>query len=143
MDAFCDVTLSVEGKTIEAHQKVLRKASPFFARNFDQFNPRNKEPVLSMEDFGGFWTYEIVLAVIKFIYTGVKSWQDLPESSKFNKVLRDLEIDPSYQIFVNIGPSKKNITLDVHSSDTILSIKERVHEKGGIPVEHQRIIFAG
>lgn len=37
----------------------------------------------------------------------------------------------------------KTIPLEVQDSDTILSIKNRIHEKEGIPVDQQRLVFNG
>ena len=52
------------------------------------------------------------------------------------------EQDDGMQILVQIPHLGKTITIDVNPTESIHSVKRLIHAKEGIPVRHQRLIFA-
>lgn len=132
---FHDVTLFVGERSIEAHQEVLRKASGYFAKAFDKYNSRGKKLVLPMLEVKV--SYEDLLDVIKYIYTGEFS-VDRKDSSQL-MILFHLK----FKIRVERPNELGTYVFQVHSSCTVLKLKSNIRQLKGIEPEQQRLFFAG
>lgn len=63
-EAFCDVTLACEGKTIKAHKIVLSACSTYFETILSQYE--EKDPILIMKDV----KYIDIKCLVEFMYKG-------------------------------------------------------------------------
>lgn len=63
-EAFCDVTLACEGKTIKAHKIVLSACSTYFETILSQYE--EKDPILIMKDV----KYVDIKCLVEFMYKG-------------------------------------------------------------------------
>ncbi|KAJ8969528.1 hypothetical protein NQ314_001711 [Rhamnusium bicolor] len=63
-EAFCDVTLACEGRTIKAHKIVLSACSTYFETILSQYE--EKDPILIMKDV----KYVDIKCLVEFMYKG-------------------------------------------------------------------------
>lgn len=63
-EAYCDVLLACEGKTIKAHKIVLSACSTYFDTILSQYE--EKDPILIMKDV----KYVDIKCLVEFMYKG-------------------------------------------------------------------------
>lgn len=63
-EAFCDVTLACEGRTIKAHKIVLSACSTYFETLLSEYE--EKDPILIMKDV----KYVDIKCLVEFMYKG-------------------------------------------------------------------------
>jgi hypothetical protein len=93
-EAFCDVTLACEGRTIKAHKIVLSACSTYFETILSQYE--EKDPILIMKDV----KYVDIKCLVEFMYKGEinvdhvssilhKFWEPLVLVSFFYELMRN------------------------------------------------------
>jgi len=84
-EAFCDVTLAVEGKTVKCHQMVMAAASPYFQSIF--MEKPCPHPIVFLKDI----TYAQLRHLLEYIYYGEASVHE-DELQGLLKIAENLKI---------------------------------------------------
>ena len=93
----------------------------------------------------------LILALCLSLLPAAALAEDAPEQTEAPTVQEQAEsvqtvngtaAQATYQVFVRTLTGT-NITLTVSSTDTVLSLKEKVKQENGIPTDQQQLIFAG
>ncbi|CAF3496770.1 unnamed protein product [Rotaria socialis] len=76
----------------------------------------------------------------------VASYDYIKNRSTINTVILSNAFDERYRVCVSIissGDKREVINLDIFYHDTVSQVKHAIYERTAIPVEEQRILFAG
>lgn len=102
-EAFCDVTLAVDGKTIKCHQMVIAAASPYFQSIFTENTCRH--PIVFLKDV----TYTQIRYLLEYIYYGEASVpeDELPALLRIAETLKIKGLVEIEEETSNITPREK------------------------------------